>query len=279
MDNLLKVALIQTSARPDMQENLTFIDQHIERAVKQGVKFVLTPENSCHMLHPQTAKLDVAVSEDEHPFLKHFLKRAEQLDIWLLLGSITIKDSDGKLLNRSYLISPKGEIVARYDKIHLFDVDTPDGVSYRESLTFNGGDKAVMAQSEIGNIGLTICYDVRFPHLYRDLAQLGADIITVPAAFTVPTGHAHWEVLLRARAIENGVFILAPAQTGTHQGERTTWGHSLVINPWGEILADGGSEPGVIITEIDLSEVGKRRGQIPSLKNGRPYSVFESSKA
>jgi len=275
MSEKVNVALIQVSARPEIADNLEIIDRYVTQAAEKGAQFILTPENSCHMVHPQMRKLETALPEAGHPFLEHFIKRAAALSIWLLLGSITIKTDGNKLLNRSYLISPAGKVVARYDKIHLFDVDTPDGMAYRESKTFDGGTRAALVHSEIGQIGLSICYDVRFPHLYRDLAQRGAEIVTVPAAFTVPTGKAHWEVLLRARAIENGVFILAPAQTGEHEGGRETWGHSLIINPWGEILADAGADEGFIMAEIDLDEVALRRGQIPSLKNGRAYEIDE----
>ena len=206
MEKTLKVALVQTSARPEIDDNLGLIDDAFMRAADQGAEFILTPENSCHMVYPQVKKLHTAPHESGHPFLEHFTKRVQERGVWLLLGSLTIKGDNNKLLNRSYLLSPKGQIVARYDKIHLFDVDTPDGVAYRESQTFDGGDKAALVHSDIGCIGMSICYDVRFPHLYRDMAQRGAEILTVPAAFTVPTGRAHWEVLLRARAIENGAF-------------------------------------------------------------------------
>lgn len=275
MEKTLKVALVQTSARPEIDDNLALIDDAFMRAADQGAEFILTPENSCHMVYPQVKKLHTAPHESGHPFLEHFTKRVQERGVWLLLGSLTIKGDNNKLLNRSYLLSPKGQIVARYDKIHLFDVDTPDGVAYRESQTFDGGDKAALVHSDIGCIGMSICYDVRFPHLYRDMAQRGAEILTVPAAFTVPTGRAHWEVLLRARAIENGAFVLAPAQTGTHEGGRETWGHSMIINPWGEVIASAGEDEGLLIADIDLNDVALRRGQIPSLKNGRPYKVEE----
>lgn len=275
MDRKVKVALVQASARPDIQENLALIDAQVTKAAEQGAEFILTPENSCHIVHPQTKKLQTALPESGHPFLEHFIKKCQDLSIWLLLGSLTIKGDNDKLLNRSYLISPAGKVVARYDKIHLFDVDTPDGMAYRESKTFDAGERLALVHSDFARIGLTICYDVRFPHIFRDLAMRGAQIITVPAAFTVPTGQAHWETLLRSRAIENGVFILAPAQTGTHEGGRETWGHSLIIDPWGQVIADAGADEGIIVAELDLDEVNTRRAQIPSLQNGRPYQVEE----
>ncbi|MCS5596367.1 MAG: carbon-nitrogen hydrolase family protein [Alphaproteobacteria bacterium] len=275
MDKKINVALIQTSARPEIADNLALIDDAFMTAADGGAEFILTPENSCHMVHPSAKKLRSAPAESGHPFLEHFTKRVQERGVWLLLGSLTIKGDNNKLLNRSYLLSPKGAIVARYDKIHLFDVDTPDGVAYRESQIFDAGERAALVHSDIGRIGMSICYDVRFPHLYRDLAQRGAEILTVPAAFTVPTGQAHWETLLRARAIENGAFVLAPAQTGTHEGERETWGHSMIIDPWGKVIAAAGEDEGIVTAEIDLADVALRRSQIPSLKNGRPYKVDE----
>lgn len=270
-----KVALVQTSARADIQENLDSIAAMVDEAAENGANFILTPETICHMVHPQTKKLQTALPESGHPLIEHFLSTAKKRNVWILLGSLTIRAENEKLLNRSYLLSPTGKIVARYDKIHLFDVDTPDGLAYRESQTFDGGSNVPLVHTPLGCVGMTICYDVRFPHLYRDLAMNGAEILTVPAAFTVPTGKAHWETLLRARAIENGAYVLAPAQTGTHEGGRETWGHSLIIDPWGEVLADAGEDEGVIYADIDLAEVEKRRAQIPSLKNGKPYKIDE----
>jgi len=179
--------------------------------------------------------------------------------------------SDAKTANRSFLIDPKGRIAARYSKIHLFDVDLPSGEKYRESNTVAGGDSATLAQTEFGKIGMTVCYDLRFPQLYRALAQNGAFLLTVPSAFTETTGKAHWHALLRARAIENGAFVVAPAQGGTHANGRKTYGHSLIVAPWGEILAEAGTEPGVIVADIDPAAATEARARVPSLQHDRPY--------
>jgi predicted amidohydrolase len=191
--------------------------------------------------------------------------------VWLLIGSLAIKVSDTKTANRSFLIDPKGRIAARYNKIHLFDVDLPSGETYRESNTVAGGGRAVLADLPWGKIGLTICYDLRFPQLYRALAQKGAFLLTVPSAFTETTGKAHWHVLLRARAIENGAFVIAPAQGGIHANGRATYGHSLIVAPWGEILAEAGTEPGIIVADIDPARVADARGRVPNLRHDRPF--------
>jgi predicted amidohydrolase len=202
-----------------------------------------------------------------------FCALAVELGIWLLIGSLAIKVNEHKTANRSFLIDPTGEISARYDKIHLFDVDLPNGEQYRESDTVAGGTVAVMATIPGGKIGLSVCYDVRFPQLYRGLAEAGAFLFTVPAAFTETTGKAHWEVLLRARAIENGAYVIAPAQGGLHAGGRHTYGHSLIISPWGEVLAQAGTEPGVILAEIDPEQSQAARAQIPSLRHGHRFTI------
>ncbi|HYD99546.1 MAG TPA: carbon-nitrogen hydrolase family protein, partial [Alphaproteobacteria bacterium] len=179
---------------------------------------------------------------------------------------------DGRVANRLFVIDPQGEIRARYDKIHMFDVDLAGGESYRESATFRPGEQAVLAQTPWGGLGMTVCYDLRFPHLYRALAQAGARLLAVPAAFTVPTGRAHWHVLLRARAIETGCFVIAPAQTGTHDAGRQTYGHSLIVDPWGEVLADGGGEPGFVTADLDLGRIDEARGMVPALRHDRPFA-------
>ncbi len=266
----MKVACIQFTASETIQDNLDMLDAMIREAAAQGAEFIATPENSDFMLFPQEEKLKLAYEEDSHPALPRFKALAKELGVWLLIGSLAIKGGD-KLYNRSYLISDAGEIVQHYDKIHLFDVDLAGGESYRESNTVRAGEHAVLAETSWGSVGMSICYDVRFAHLYRHLAQSGADILTVPAAFTVPTGQAHWEVLLRARAIETGCFVMAPAQVGTHSGNRKTYGHAMIISPWGEILAKAGDQPTIITADIDLSDVKKARSAIPALQHDRSF--------
>jgi deaminated glutathione amidase len=218
-------------------------------------------------------------TEADDPTLAGLRATAADLGIWLAIGSLALKtgDADGRFANRSVLINATGGIVARYDKIHMFDVDLGGPESYRESAAFRPGDRAVVADTPLGRIGLTVCYDLRFPHLHRALAQAGADLILQPAAFTVPTGRAHWQVLLRARAIETGCFVLAAAQTGSHprsvEGpERQTWGHSLAIGPWGEVLADAGTAPGVTFVDLDMAQVAAARAKVPSLRHDRAFT-------
>jgi predicted amidohydrolase len=219
------------------------------------------------------AKLEKTVPEQDDKALPQFVNLAEELGIWLLVGSLAVKVSEGKTANRSYLIGPNGRIAARYDKIHLFDVNLPSGESYRESNTVAPGADAVVATLPFARVGLSVCYDLRFPHLYRALAKHGAEILTVPSAFTETTGKAHWHVLLRARAIENGCFVMAPAQGGTHANGRKTYGHSLIVGPWGDILAEAGTDPGIIAAELDLGEIADVRGRLPSLHHDRPFST------
>lgn len=269
----IKAACIQLNAGADIAANLKDAAARVRDAAAQGAQFIATPENTCHMRMPATEKLKSSPAEDKHPALPLFSDLAKDTGAWILLGSVSIKIADDKIANRSYLFNDKGGIAAVYDKIHLFDVDLDGGETYRESATVKAGEKAITADTPFGRIGMTICYDVRFPHLYRTLAQAGANILTVPAAFTVPTGQAHWETLLRARAIENGAFVIAPAQCGVHDGGRGTYGHSMIINPWGDILAEGGDAPGIIMADIDLGAVDKARRSIPSLQHDRQYRL------
>lgn len=270
---MLKAACIQLNAGPDIAANLKDAASLVRDAAGQGAQFIATPENTCHIRMPATEKLKSSPVEEKHPALPLFSELAKQTGAWLLLGSVSVKISDDKIANRSYLFNDKGAIAATYDKIHLFDVDLDGGETYRESATVKPGEKAITVDAPFGRIGMTICYDVRFPSLYRTLAQAGAGILTVPAAFTVPTGKAHWETLLRARAIENGAFVIAPAQCGTHDGGRGTYGHSLIISPWGDVLADGGDTPGIIMADLDLGAVDKARRSIPSLQHDRQYRL------
>ena len=215
-------------------------------------------------------------AEPAHPALAHFRALAEELGAWLLLGSLAITAGPGKIFNRSYLVTAQGAIAAHYDKLHLFDVDLADGESYRESALIEPGGAAVLAATPWATLGLTVCYDLRFAQLYRSLAQAGAEVLTVPAAFTKTSGQAHWHVLLRARAIETGCFVLAPCQCGDHGGGRETYGHSLIVDPWGRVLAEGGEETGFITAKIDLAEVEKARAMIPALNHDRAFEGPEA---
>ncbi|QQP88971.1 carbon-nitrogen hydrolase family protein [Skermanella sp. TT6] len=272
----LTVACVQVNAGPDIEPNLTAVGDLILRAREAGADFITTPENVSMMVLGRSRVLRRARPEDDHPAVPFFRDMAKRTGAWLLAGSLAVKLDEERVANRSLLFSPEGEIAGRYDKIHMFDVDLARGESYRESATFRPGDRAVLAATPWGGVGMTVCYDLRFAYLYRMLAHAGASVLTVPSAFTVPTGRAHWHVLLRARAIETGCFVVAPAQCGTHDGGRTTYGHSLIISPWGEILADGGEEPGVVTARLDLEEVAKARAQVPSLKHDRTIEPPES---
>jgi predicted amidohydrolase len=267
----ITVACVQLCSGDDVAANVRAASALIRDAHAQGARFIATPENTTLMAPDGGAKLESSHTESGDPALPAFAALAQELGVWLLIGSLAIKVSPTHTANRSFLIGPDGAILARYDKIHLFDVDLPSGETYRESNTVAAGDEAVVASLAWGRIGLSICYDLRFPHLYRTLAKAGAEILAVPSAFTETTGTAHWHVLLRARAIENGCFVMAPAQGGDHANGRKTYGHSLIIGPWGDILAEGGRQPGVVMAEIDLAEVAKVRGRLPSLMHDRPY--------
>jgi predicted amidohydrolase len=220
-----------------------------------------------------------AFSESDHPALGAFRELARETGAWILGGSITVRAGPGKVANRSLLLDPGGEIAGRYDKIHMFDVDLPGGESYRESDTYEPGRATCVARTPWGGLGMTVCYDLRFPWLYRDLALAGADFLSVPSAFTRPTGTAHWSVLLRARAIETGCFVFAPAQCGEHAGGRKTYGHSLIVDPWGAVLAEAGEGVGVIVADIDPSRVAEVRTSVPSLRHIRGYAPPSSLRA
>jgi predicted amidohydrolase len=263
---------VQLRSSDDATGNVREASAWIREAAAAGADFVATPENTTLMAPDGGAKLELSQSEDRDPALPAFCALAKELSIWLLIGSLPIKVSATKTANRSFLIDPNGTIAARYDKIYLFDVDLPSGEQYRESNTVAGGSSAVLAETAWGRLGLSICYDLRFPQLYRTLAQQGAFAFMVPSAFTETTGKAHWHVLLRARAIENGAFVIAPAQGGLHANGRRTFGHSLIVSPWGEILGDGGVDPGIIIAEIDPAASTEARARIPSLRHDRKYS-------
>jgi predicted amidohydrolase len=256
----------------DPDENIRSASALIREARLAGADFIATPENTNLMAPDGGAKLELTWPEEKDPALPAFQRLAEELGTWLLIGSLAIKVSDTQTANRSFLIDPRGAIAARYDKIHLFDVDLPSGEQYRESRTVAGGAAAVTAGLPWGRIGLSVCYDLRFPQLYRALARAGAVVLTVPSAFTETTGKAHWHVLLRARAIENGAFVIAPAQGGIHANGRRTYGHSLIVSPWGEILAEAGMDPGIIVAEIETAESAAARTRIPSLGHDRAFA-------
>ena len=268
---VFRAACVQLRSSDDVAENIRHTVSLVREAAAQGANFIATPENTTLMAPDGGAKLAQSFDEAHDPALPVFSALAKELNIWLLIGSLAIKVGDSKTANRSYLFAPDGAIAARYSKIHLFDVALESGESYRESNTVAGGEEAVVADTALGAIGLSICYDVRFPHLYRKLAQKGAFLFTIPAAFTVPTGEAHWHVLLRARAIENGAFVIAPAQGGTHANGRKTYGHSLIVSPWGEILAEAGTEPGVILAQIDPVLSLHAREKVPNLRHERAF--------
>ena len=273
----MKIALLQLSVSDDPAENLPHTRAMLEGAAGAGAGFVLTPEVTNCLSSDRAQQRAVLRHEEEDQTLAALREDAARLKLWLLIGSLALKtdDEDGRFANRSFLIGPDGGIVARYDKINMFDVDVSETEKYRESAGYRPGTRAVIAPTPFGTLGLSICYDVRFPQLYRRLSQAGAQILTVPAAFNDTTGKAHWQSLLRARAIENGAYILAPAQTGTHAAHegrpRRTWGHSMVVAPWGEVVADGGTDPGITYAEIDLAAVERARRRIPSLMHDRPF--------
>jgi predicted amidohydrolase len=275
MAGTFKAGLIQTNVSNDMAENIAFVHEQARRARETGADFIMTPENTGLIGANRKETLDKAETEDSHRMLAAAIAAARDTGAWFLLGSIHVRvTGEEQIRNRSYLIDPSGGIVASYDKIHMFDVQLAGGESYRESSTFRPGEKSVLAETPWGVLGMTICYDLRFPYLYRDLAHAGAVMLSIPSSFTVPTGQAHWHTVLRARAIETGCFVFAPAQVGTHKGSnRKTYGHSLVIAPWGEVLADAGGETaGVVVAEIDLAKVDEARKMVPSLTHDREYA-------
>jgi predicted amidohydrolase len=273
----MRAGLVQLTVGDDPAENLPETLALIRAAVQGGAGFVLTPECTNALSSNRARQRTLFRTEDQDPTLAALREEAARVGVWLLIGSLGVlsDDPDGRFANRSFLIGPDGTIAARYDKIHMFDVNVSDTEVYRESAGYRPGNRAVLADTPFARIGMTVCYDVRFPNLFRHLAKAGAEVITVPAAFNHITGAAHWEILLRARAIETGCYILAPAQTGFHPEKdgkgRRTHGHSLVIAPWGEVLSDAGTEPGVTFADIDLAEVAKARDRVPSLSHDRDF--------
>jgi deaminated glutathione amidase len=268
-----RAGLVQLRSGRSVAPNLDKAEELIRRAAKGGAIYVQTPENTGLMEVKPELVVEAAESEGKNAPLARLKALARELRIWLHVGSLAVKLDKIRIANRSYLIDPEGRIAARYDKLHMFDVDLPGGESYRESQYFKPGEKAVLADLPFGRLGLSICYDLRFPALYLALAAAGAEIIAVPSAFTRQTGEAHWHALIRARAIETGAFVLAAAQGGLHENGRSTFGHSLVVSPWGEILAEGGEEPCIIFADIELAASAEARARIPALKHGRDFAV------
>ena len=271
-----KAAMIQMCVGLNAGTNIDAAARMIGEAKAAGADYVLTPEMTNILAARREQLFSTIVEEDAEASLSTLRELARRLGIYVHVGSLAIKISPDRAANRAFLIDPKGNIVARYDKIHMFDVDLSDGESYRESRTYRPGELAVLSDLPWGRLGITICYDLRFPALYRALAEAGATMFAIPSAFTKQTGEAeHWHVLIRARAIENGCFVFAAAQGGKHESGRESYGHSLIVDPWGRILAEGGTEPGVVMAEIDVGEVAKARARIPSLEHGRRFEIVE----
>lgn len=277
----MRAALIQLNSGADPSTNIPQTLAYIREAVAGGARFVLTPECTNLMSSNKALQATRVYDEENDPTLAALRAEAKAHGIWLLIGSIGIRaedENDHRFVNRCYMIGPEGQIVASYDKIHMYDVDVNENEIFRESDSYRPGTQAVTVDTPFGRVGLAICYDLRFPYLFRDLAHAGATILTIPAAFNHITGAAHWEVLMRARAIENGAFVLAPAQTGRHPGhegspDRLTYGHSIAVAPWGEVIADAGTEAGVTFVDLDLDAVAKARARVPSIRHDRSYEA------
>ena len=270
-----RVGLIQMRSGRTPQANTDAAVKLIGEAKSGGADYVLTPEVTNIMESAREKLFATIVAEENDPTLATLRDLARTLGIYVHIGSLAVKVAPEKAANRSFLIDRKGNIAARYDKIHMFDVDLTGGESYRESRSYRPGEMAVVSDLPWGRLGLTICYDLRFPALYRALAEAGASFLAIPSAFTKQTGEAHWHVLMRARAIENGSFVFAAAQGGLHEHGRETFGHSLVVDPWGRVIAEGGTEPGVIFADVDPAEVPAARARVPSLQHGRRFEVIE----
>jgi predicted amidohydrolase len=270
-----KAAMIQMRSGLQPGANIDAAVRYIGDAKSAGAEYVLTPEMTNILAANREQLFAVVVEEGADASLATLREVARKLGIYVHVGSLAIRISPDRAANRSFLIDPKGDILARYDKIHMFDVDLAGGESYRESRNYRPGELAVLADLPWGRLGLTVCYDLRFPALYRALAEAGATMLAIPSAFTKQTGEAHWHVLIRGRAIENGCFVFAAAQGGRHENGRDTFGHSLIVDPWGRIIAEGGTEPGVIVAEINPAEVASARARIPSLQHGRRFEIVE----
>ena len=273
MSEPFRIACLQLTSGNDLDANLATVRAMASDAAARGARFILTPEYALMLDGSGRVMRERALAADGSPALPALRALARELEVWFLAGSLTVRTDagDGRIANRSFLISDTGEVAAAYDKIHMFDVTLPDGRNVRESSAYRPGDRAVTAATPWGRLGLTVCYDLRFPGLYRALALAGASYITVPSSFQRQTGKVHWHTLVRARAIENGCFIIAPAMCGDHPGNRQTYGHTLVVDPWGEVLADGGEDPGIVYADIDPAAVARARGMIPSIEHDRVF--------
>ncbi len=279
MSGCFKVACVQVTSGADVDANIEAACALIRASREAGADFITLPEVVGLLGGRRRIMLENAVAEPHDRALRAFRELARETGAWLLVGSLAIKLGPSRLANRSFLVDDAGDVVARYDKIHMFDVDLAGGETHRESALYKPGGRAVVAATPWGPLGMSVCYDLRFPYLYRDLAQAGAVMLSVPSAFTEVTGRAHWQVLLRARAIETACFVIAPAQCGRHTPDRETHGHSLIVDPWGEVLADGGAAPGFVVAEIDPARVDKARRMVPSLRHDRAHEPPELEEA
>jgi predicted amidohydrolase len=274
-----RVGLVQMCTGRDVGRNLEDASALVREAAGKGADYVQTPEITT-LMEMERVRLFAALRPEEgNPAVARFAALAQELRIWLHVGSMAVLLGNGKIANRSLLFSPEGEIQGRFDKLHMFDVELPGGESYRESKNYQAGNAGVLAELPWGTLGLTVCYDLRFPHLYRALAKAGSDFLAIPSAFTRQTGEAHWHVLVRARAIENGCFVFAAAQAGQHESGRETYGHSLVVSPWGDVIAEAGTEVGVVVADVNPDEVQKARARIPSLRHDRPFEISRTAAA
>ena len=273
MTGTFRAACVQMRTGLDVAANIAAAEKLIREAKLAGAAFVATPEMTSLFEAESDALFAKVRIEDDDAALKAFRRLAEELSLWLLIGSLPIKVGERQCANRQFLINAKGQVVAWYDKVHMFDVDLPGGETYRESRNYRRGERAVVADMPWGKLGLSVCYDLRFPQLYRTLAKAGASYLVIPAAFTHTTGQAHWHILQRARAIETGCFVIAPAQGGKHENGRRTFGHSLIVDPWGEILAEGGEDPGIVVADIDPAKVTEARTRVPALTHDRPFTL------
>jgi len=273
MTGTFRAACVQMRTGLDVAANIAAAEKLIREAKQAGAAFVATPEMTSLFEAESDALFAKVRIEDDDTALKAFRRLAEELSLWLLIGSLPIKVGERQCANRQFLINPKGQVAAWYDKVHMFDVDLPGGETYRESRNYRRGERAVVADMPWGKLGLSVCYDLRFPQLYRALAKAGASYLVIPAAFTHTTGQAHWHVLQRARAIETGCFVIAPAQGGKHENGRRTFGHSLIVDPWGQVLAEGGEDPGIVVADIDPAKVTEARTRVPALTHDRPFTL------
>ena len=268
----VRIACLQTNSGNDYAANLATLGAMAREAAAGGAKFIFSAEYALMMDGSGRTMRENAQDAAGEPALSALAALSRELGVWHLVGSLTLMSDDGRMFNRSVLISDEGQVIAAYDKIHMFDATLPSGTVIKESSAYRPGERAVTAETPWGRLGMTVCYDLRFPQLYRSLARSGATMLAIPSSFQRETGKAHWHVLLRARAIENASFVIAPALCGDHPGKRMTYGHSLVIDPWGEVLADGGELPGIVYADLDLAQVDKVRGMLPSLTHDRPFA-------